>query len=80
MNIDLIREILGWSALINYAILLFWFLFFTLAHDWMYYFHGKWFTLSIEHFDAIHYLSMAFYKLSIFLLFLVPYLVLRFIV
>jgi hypothetical protein len=28
----------------------------------------------------MHYLSMAFYKLSIFLFFLVPYLVLQFIV
>jgi len=78
MNIDLIREVLGWCALINYGILLFWFLFLSLAHDWLYHFHGKWFSLSIEHFDAMHYLSMAFYKLSIFLFFLVPYLVLRF--
>ena len=41
MNIDLIREVLGWSALINYGILIFWFLFFSLAHDWLYHFHGK---------------------------------------
>jgi len=80
MNIDLIREVLGWSALINYAFLILWFLFFSLAHDWLYHFHGKWFSLSIEHFDAMHYLSMAFYKLSIFIFFLVPYLVLQFVV
>jgi hypothetical protein len=80
MNIDLIREVLGWCALINYGILIFWFLFFSLAHDWLYHLHGKWFSLSIEHFDALHYLSIAFYKLSIFLFLLVPYLVLRFIV
>ena len=80
MTLELIRNVLGWCALINYGILLLWFLFFSLAHDWLFHFHGKWFSLSIEHFDAMHYLSMAFYKLSILLFFLVPYLVLRFVV
>jgi Family of unknown function (DUF6868) len=28
------------TAVINYEILLVWFLFFMLAHDWMYQFHG----------------------------------------
>ena len=73
MTLNVMQSLLGWCALINYALLLFWYLIFTLAHDWLYNFHGKWFSLSIEHFDAIHYLSMAFYKLSIFLFFLVPY-------
>ena len=77
MTLELIRNVLGWCALINYGILLLWLLFFSLAHDWLFHFHGKWFSLSIGNFDAIHYLSMAFYKLSIFLFFLTPYLVLR---
>ena len=47
MNIDLISDVLGWSALINYAILILWFLFFTLAHDWIYHFHGKWFFRAV---------------------------------
>lgn len=77
MTIEVIRGVLGWSALINYGVLILWFSVFSMAHDWMYRLHGKWFTLSSEAFDAIHYASMAFLKLCIFLFLLVPYLSLR---
>ena len=77
MTVEVIRGVLGWSTLINYAVLILWFVFLSLGHDWMYRLHGKWFTLSTEAFDAIHYASMAFYKLCIFLFLLVPYLALR---
>ncbi len=77
MTVEIIRGALAWSAVINYALLLLWFLFFMLAHDWLHEFHGKWFSLSMEKFDAIHYAGMAFFKLGIFLLYLAPYLALR---
>lgn len=77
MTIDILRELLLWSTVINYGLLLWWFLAFLLAHDWMYRFHGRWFRLSVERFDAIHYAGMAAYKIGIFLLNLVPYLALR---
>ena len=76
MTIEIIRYVLGWCAIINLGLLLWWFLFFTLAHDWMYRFHGKWFKLSVEQFDAIHYSGMVFFKIGIWLLNLVPYLAL----
>jgi hypothetical protein len=43
MSIELARSFLLWCAVINYAILLLWFVVFTLAHDWMRHFHGRWF-------------------------------------
>lgn len=70
-----IREFLLWCTVINYGILLLWFLFFTLAHDWMYRFHGRWFSFTPERFDGIHYLAMALYKIGILLFNLVPLLV-----
>jgi len=73
MNIEMIRSILGWSTLINMGLLLWWFLFFSLGHDWLYRFHGKMFKLSTETFDAIHYAGMAVFKVGILLLNLVPY-------
>ena len=54
-----------------------WFLFFVLAHDWMYLLHGRWFRLSVEQFDVIHYAGMSIFKLDILLLNLVPYIALR---
>ena len=77
MTVEIIREVLAWSAVINYALLLLWFLFFSLAHDWLHGFHEKWFTLSVEQFDVIHYAGMVFFKLCIFLFYITPYLVLR---
>ena len=36
MNIEVVCRVLLWCAVINYGILLVWFLFFMLAHDLMY--------------------------------------------
>ena len=77
MTIDIIREALGWCSIINIGLLLWWVLFFTLAHDWVYRFHGKWFKLSVDNFDAIHYAGMAFFKICIFLFNIAPYFALR---
>jgi hypothetical protein len=54
-----------------------WFLFFAFAHEWMHRLHARWFTLTAERFDAIHYAAMAIYKMGIILLNIVPYLALR---
>lgn len=77
MTIEIIRSTLAWCTVINWVLLLWWLLFFTLAHDWMYRFHSKWFNLSVEKFDALHYAGMACFKLFIFMFNLVPYLALR---
>lgn len=76
MSITMVRRALLWCAVINYGILLVWFLFFTLAHDWIYQFHGRWFHLSVEQFDMLHYAGMSIYKIGIILLNLVPYIAL----
>ena len=76
MSIELTRNFLLWCTVINYGILLVWFLVFTLAHDWMRRFHSRWFRLSDEQFDALHYVGMSIYKIGILLLNLVPFLVL----
>ncbi|MGB2692746.1 MAG: DUF6868 family protein [Thermodesulfobacteriota bacterium] len=77
MTVEIIRSFLGWCSVINVGVLIFWWLFFTLAHGFVYRFHGKWFKLSVEKFDAIHYMSMAFFKISIILFNIVPYIALR---
>ena len=77
MTIEIIRDILGWCSVINIGLLIWWLLVITLAHDWIYQFHGKWFKLSVERFDTIHYAGMAFFKICIFLFNIVPYIALR---
>jgi hypothetical protein len=65
-----------WSLALNYAVLLVWFALFAYAHEALYRLHGRWFRLSPEAFDAIHYAAMAGYKIAIIVLNLVPYLAL----
>ena len=77
MSIAIARDVLLWCAVINYGVLLVWFLFFLLAHDWVYRLHGRWFHLSVEQFDALHYASMALFKIGILLFNLVPYVALH---
>ena len=73
MSVEAAKHFLLWSLLINYGVLLFWFLVFLLAHSWMFRLHGRWFQLSRERFDAIHYGAMAAYKIGILLFNLAPY-------
>lgn len=76
MNVGYLRDFLLWCAVVNYGILLVWFLVFVAAHDWMFRLHGRWFHLSLERFDGIHYAGMALYKIGILLFILVPCVVL----
>jgi hypothetical protein len=75
-NLD-VAAFLGWCAVLNYAVLILWFLFFALAHDRLFRLHSLWFDLKVEQFDVINYGGMGLYKLLIFVFNLAPYLVLR---
>ena len=77
MNIKIMEEFLLWCGVINFGLFLSWFLFFTIAHDWMYRITGRWFRLSVEQFDVLHYIGMALFKMGIILFNLVPYIALR---
>jgi len=76
MSIELARNFLFWCTISNYSILMIWFFAFMFAHDSMYRLHTRWFHLSTEQFDAIHYFVMAIYKIGILLFNLVPCVVL----
>ena len=78
MNLDFWCRFLLSSVLINYIILMIWFLAIIFARDWIKQVHGKWFNLSDETFDAIHYGGMAIYKIGILLFNLVPLITLYF--
>jgi hypothetical protein len=72
MNAAEIARFLLYTALVNYAVLIVWFLAFMAARDWLYRVHTNWFKLSPDEFDAIHYGGMAVYKLGILLFNVAP--------
>ncbi|MBI84271.1 MAG: hypothetical protein CMJ81_13805 [Planctomycetaceae bacterium] len=77
ITIDNLRTLLGWCTIINVAVMLAWFLVFIFARNFVLKMHTRWFKISDERFDEIHYTMMGHYKLAVFLFNLVPYLVLR---
>ena len=77
MTLDSLREFLGICSVINIGILLLWFLALVLVKDFVYGVHKKWFKLSDEKLDEIHYKSLAFFKLSVFIFNIVPCFALR---
>jgi hypothetical protein len=76
MTLELTRSFLLWSTVVNYGILLVWFVAFAYAHDTMLRLHGRWFRLSRDQFDALHYAGMSVYKIGILIFSLVPFIVL----
>ena len=77
MSLELIQTVIGWCAIINTGLLLWWLIFLMLAHDWVYRMHTRWFALTTEQFDMIHYTGMAFLKIGIWLFFITPYIALE---
>ena len=77
MTLEVIRSALAWCTVINFGILILWFLFISLAHDWTYRMHTRWFNISVERFDTIHYAGISFFKVLVSFFNLVPYLALR---
>lgn len=77
VTLDALRDVLLWCSVINFGLLLWWFLLFITAHDWVYRLHSKWFGIPREQFDMIHYTGMAWYKLGILLFNLVPFIALH---
>lgn len=73
MTIEIVRKALAWCAVMNIGLLLWWFIFITLAHDWTYRLHSKWFKISVEAFDTMHYAGMALFKMATLLFVLIPY-------
>ena len=80
MSAQTLQQLLGWSTLINMGLLLLWFITFRAARDWIYRMHSRWFRLSPERFDAIHYGGMALFKMTIMVFNLVPWLALKIVI
>jgi hypothetical protein len=76
MSVEMLRAALLWCTVINYAMLLLWAALVLLAPGFVRW-HGRWFGMSPEQFNAVNYGGMLLYKLGILLFNLVPYIALR---
>ncbi|WP_339339979.1 DUF6868 family protein [uncultured Oceanicoccus sp.] len=78
MDSEWLISFFAWGAVINLLLLLLWFLVIIVARDWIINFHGRWFKLSEQSFDKIHYGLLAVFEMLVFIFFITPYLALRF--
>lgn len=77
MDTELLMRVLAWVSVINYTVLIIWFLSLIVARNFVYKLHSRWFDISEAQFNAIHYGLMGAYKLLVMVFFLTPYIVLR---
>ena len=77
MDIMNLEAFLLWCFIINYGVLLLWFLMIAFAKDFIYNIHTKWFNISREKFDSINYMWIGFFKLAIFIFNLAPYIAIQ---
>ena len=76
MNIKAARRALLWCSIINYGLLVGWFLLFVLMHEWLLRSWGRWFHLSVEQFDFLNLAGMMLLKIFIQVFNLVPFIAL----
>jgi len=72
MDLELARSFLLWCTVLNVGFALLWFLLLVFLRDWVHRVHGRWFSMSREQFDRIHYTALVRYRLGILLFNLVP--------
>ena len=77
MNIEMWKEFLLWSSIINMGILLLMFVIFTLGKDLVCRVHGKLYNIPEEKIKVVIYAVLAFYKTCVFFFNVIPYIVLR---
>jgi len=76
MSLEILRTFFMWCSIINYSVLILWFVLFAFAYDGLKGFSEVLFRRRIEHFDAIHVLAMAFFKGGVILFNVVPWIAL----
>ena len=77
MTIEMLRHFFGWCAVINYAMLMLWFVLYLVAHGFLVSLSQNFFGVSADKYDSISLKAMFFFKLAIWLFTISPYLALR---
>jgi hypothetical protein len=76
MTTEILKDFFMWCSILNIVFLTIMWLLFWLGRSWIYRIHTKWLKLSDQQFDALWYGIFAFYKISIFLFNIVPFIAL----
>lgn len=70
---EAVKQMLAWCTMINYAVLIIWFVVFMFGREWLSRTHGRIFDVPPEKIKTMMYLLIGIYKLGILLFNFVPY-------
>jgi hypothetical protein len=73
MSLEIARSAFLWCTVINYAVLLLWFLLYAAPHGLLFRLLGRWVRSTPEQFDTLNIAGMMLYKLGIMLFNLAPF-------
>jgi len=76
MEYTVVKAFFMWCTIINAGLLIFSFVFWVLAGDWIYKMHSKWFAISKGTFNVIFYSFLGAIKIFFLVFNLVPYIAL----
>ena len=77
MTTETLRGFFLWCTVIDYGLLILWFLLFLLPHGWIYRLSGRCFHLTAEQFDVLNFAGIVIFKMLVILFNIVPYIALR---
>ena len=73
MSLQIVKDVLLWCMIINAVMLMLWFLIFAVGRGFIYRMHTRWFAMSEETFNAIHYGGLGLFKIIVLVFNIVPY-------
>ena len=76
-SLRVVATILLWCFGLGLVLLLMWFGLLVFMGDFVYNVHARFFQISRQQFDSLHYLAMILAKMAVFGLFLFPYVGIR---
>ena len=77
MTVDILREVLGWCAVINIGLLIFSAIFVVLLRGPISHIHAKMFNLDESDLSRAYFQYLAQYKIAIIMFNIIPYFALR---
>ena len=76
MDLDTLQTFLGWCLVINYGILVIWWLIYMGARNWVVGLHARMFHIDETVVSAAHFNLMGLFKMLVFVFVLTPWLAL----
>ena len=77
MDTRFVEGVLLRCFILGFALLMIWFVFYLIAGGFMYDVHSSMFEMTTQQFDIINYCGMGLLKIFVFVVFLFPYIALR---